>query len=203
MRTVGATGRGPGFPEGGRGRWSDVSDVVRVDTLQKEAERRICTVRGSQVILDSDLAEFYGVPTGRLNEQAKKNEARFPSDFRFQLTPDEHAALLSENPRAKTGRGGRRNRPWAYTSKGALTAAGVLKSERADAVAVAVARAFEAMARQLHQVADIVERLEHLEASSVSREELAALREEILNAFKGLGGAVRDVQSRLPKQLNS
>jgi hypothetical protein len=138
----------------------------------------------------------------RLNEQAKKNEARFPSDFRFQLTSDEHDALLSENPRAKTGRGGRRNRPWTYTYKGALTAAGVLKTERADVVAVAVARAFEAMASQLHQVADIVERLEHLEASSVSREELAALRDEILNAFKGLGGAVRDVQSRLPKQLN-
>jgi hypothetical protein len=180
-----------------------VSDVALVDALQKTAEERIFTVRGSQVVLDNDLAEFYGVPTGRLNEQAKKNEARFPADFRFQLTQAEHEALLSENPIAKTGRGGRRNRPWVYTSKGALTAAGVLKTERADAVAVAVARAFEAMASQLHQVAAIMGRLEYLESSSVTREELAALREEILNAFGGLGDAVRDVQRRLPKQLNA
>jgi ORF6N domain-containing protein len=180
-----------------------VSGVARVDALQKRAEGRIFTVRGCQVILDSDLAEFYGVPTGRLNEQAKKNEARFPSDFRFQLTQEESEALLSENPRAKTGRGGRRNQPWAYTSKGALTAAGVLKTEQADAVAVAVARAFEAMASQLHQLSGVVERLERLETSTVSREELAGLRVEILNALKGLGGAVRDVQRRLPKQLNA
>ncbi len=60
--------------------------------------------------------------------------------------------------------------PWAYTSKGALTAAGVLKTERADEVAVAVARAFETMASQLHQLSSIVERLEHLEDSSVTRE---------------------------------
>jgi hypothetical protein len=175
-----------------------MSNLAKIDNLQKDAEGRIFTVRGCQVILDSDLAEFYGVPTGRLNEQAKKNEARFPSDFRFQLTSDEDDALLSENPRAKTGRGGRRNRPWAYTSKGALTAAGVLKTQQADAVAVAVARAFETRVSQLHEIDVIVERLEHLEISSVSREELA----EVINALKGLGSAIRDVQSRLPKQLN-
>lgn len=138
-----------------------------------------------------------------LNRQAKRNEARFPEDFRFQLTQEEHEALRCQNGIAKSGRGGRRTPPWAYTAKGALTVAGVLKTERADAVAVAVARAFEAMATQLHQVAAIMERLEHLESSSVAREELAALREEILNAFGGLGDAVRDVQRRLPKQLNA
>jgi ORF6N domain len=138
-----------------------VSDVARVDSLQKVAEERIFTVRSCQVVLDSDLAEFYGVPTGILNRQVKRNEARFPEDFRFQLTQEEHEALLCQNGIAKPGRGGRRNLPWAYTSKGALTTAGVLKTEQADVVAVAVARAFESMASQLHQVAGIVERLEH------------------------------------------
>jgi hypothetical protein len=180
-----------------------MSNVVRVDALQKEAEERIFAVRGYQVILDSDLAEFYGVLTGRLNRQAKDNEARFPEDFRFRLTQEEHEALLCENRIANSGRGGRRTLPWAYTYKGALTASGVLKTKQADTVAVAVARAFEAMAGQLHQVAAIVERLEHLESSSVTREELAALREEIINAFDGLGDAVRDVQRRLPKQLKA
>jgi hypothetical protein len=120
-----------------------VSDVARVDSLQKVAEERIFTVRSCQVVLDSDLAEFYGVPTGILNRQVKRNEARFPEDFRFQLTQEEHEALLCQNGIAKPGRGGRRNLPWAYTSKGALTTAGVLKTEQADVVAVAVARAFE------------------------------------------------------------
>lgn len=129
-----------------------MSDVARVDALQKEAEERIFTVRGCQVIFDSDLAEFYGVPTGRLNKQAKDNEARFPEDFRFQLSQEEYANLRFENRISRSGQqhGGRRYLPWAYTYKGALTAAGVLKTERADAVAVAVARAFEAMASQLH-----------------------------------------------------
>ncbi len=73
-----------------------MSNVARVDALQKEAEERIVIIRGCQVILDSDLAEFYGVPTGRLNKQAKDNEARFPEDFRFQLTQVEHDVLLFE-----------------------------------------------------------------------------------------------------------
>lgn len=181
-----------------------MSTVARVDALQLEAEERIFTVRGWQVILDSDLAEFYGVPTASLNRQAKSNELRFPEDFRFQLTQEEYENLMCRNRISSPGQhGGRRKLPWAYTYKGALTAAGVLRSGRADEVAVAVARAFEAMASQLQQVAAIVERLEHLESSSVTREELAAFRDEIINAFGGLGDAVRDVQRRLPKQLNA
>lgn len=79
----------------------------------------------------------------------------------------------------------------------------MLKTERADEVAVAVARAFEAMSLQLRQLGGIVERLERLEDSSVTREELAGVKHEILNALKGLGGAVREVERRLPKQLNA
>jgi hypothetical protein len=180
-----------------------MSNVARVDALQEEAEKRIFTVRGFQIILDSDLAEFYGVLTGSLNRQAKSNEARFPEDFRFRLTQEEHEALLCKNRIAKPGRGGRRSLPWAYTAKGALTAAGVLKTERADEVAVAVARAFEAMSIQLNQLGGIVKRLERLENSGVTREELAGVKDDILNALNGLGGAVRDVERRLPKQLNA
>ena len=181
-----------------------MSDVALVDTLQKTAEERIFTVRSSQVILDSDLAEFYGVPTASLNRQAKSNEPRFPEDFRFQLTQKEYEDLMCRNRISSPGQhGGRRKLPWVYTYKGALTAAGVLRSGRADEVAVAVARAFEAMSVQLHQLGGIVERLERLEDSSVTREELAALKEEIISAFGGLGDAVRDVQRRLPKQLKA
>ena len=63
---------------------------------QKQIENRIFTIRGVQVMLDSDLAEMYGVPTGRINEQVKRNIERFPEDFRFQLTEVEWSRIKPE-----------------------------------------------------------------------------------------------------------
>jgi hypothetical protein len=174
-----------------------VSELVR--DMQKAAEGRIVRVRGQQVMLDSDLADFYGVPTGKLNEQAKLNQNRFPDDFRFQLTADEYAALLSENRIAKPGRGGRRTLPWVYTAKGVLAASGVVKSAKADEVAVAIPRAFEAMARDVAQLSGVLRRLEALEFEQVSRSDFNRMKREMLSAMKGLGDAVEQVEKRLPK----
>ncbi len=58
-------------------------------------ENRILLIRGEKVIIDADLAEFYGVPTKRLNEQVKRNKDRFPDDFMFQLSPDEKAEVVA------------------------------------------------------------------------------------------------------------
>ena len=58
-------------------------------------EQRILLIRGEKVIVDTDLAEFYGVPTKRLNEQVKRNKGRFPDDFMFQLSPDEKAEVVA------------------------------------------------------------------------------------------------------------
>ena len=58
-------------------------------------EQRILLVRGEKVIVDADLAEFYGVPTKRLNEQVKRNKGRFPDDFMFKLTPDEKSEVVA------------------------------------------------------------------------------------------------------------
>ena len=66
--------------------------IVPSDTL----DRLICEIRGQKVMLDSDLAEIYGVTTKRLNEQAKRNRGRFPAEFAFQLTAEEHANLKSQ-----------------------------------------------------------------------------------------------------------
>jgi len=71
---------------------------------------RIYLIRGEKVMLDSDLAELYGVPTHRLNEQVKRNIDRFPPDFAFQLKKQEFAALISQIAISNEGRGGRRNR---------------------------------------------------------------------------------------------
>lgn len=87
-------------------------------------------VRGQRVALDSDLARLFGVQTFRLNEQLKRNLDRF-SGYAFQLTADEFAALTSQIAISKTGRGGRRTAPWAFTEHGVVMVATILNSEPA------------------------------------------------------------------------
>ncbi len=103
---------------------------------------RIQSIRGLQVLLDSDLAAIYGVTTAALNQAARRNEARFPADFRFQLSPEEAARLKSQSVTSNPGRGGRRKRPWAFTEHGAMMAATILNSPRAVEMSVFVVRAF-------------------------------------------------------------
>ena len=98
----------------------------------------ICTIRNQRVILDSDLAKLYDVPTFRFNEAVKRNADRFPPDFIFQLTKEEVDALTSQIAMSKPGRGGRRSLPWAFTEHGALMAATILNSPRAVAMSVYV-----------------------------------------------------------------
>src|SRR5437762_2468231 len=91
-------------------------------------EQLIHSIRGHRVMLDSDLARIYGVTTIRLNEQFRRNRDRFPADFAFQLTRQEFAHLISQIAISKTGRGGRRKLPWAFTEHGAIMLATVLNS---------------------------------------------------------------------------
>jgi hypothetical protein len=88
-------------------------------------ESLIRTLRNQKVILDSDLARIYGVATNRLNEQVSRNPDRFPPDFMFQLTAQEVATLRSQIAMSKSGRGGRRTLPYAFTENGAIMAANV------------------------------------------------------------------------------
>ena len=81
-------------------------------------ERRIYFIRGQKVMLDSDLAELYRVPTYRLNEQVKRNRERFPADFMFQLRPAEAESLTSQIAMSNAGRGGRRATPYVFTEHG-------------------------------------------------------------------------------------
>lgn len=108
-------------------------------------ESRILLVRSHKVLLDSDLAEFYGVETKRLNEQVKRNAARFPEDFSFVLENHELANLRSQIATSSSGaaqHGGRRGAPMVFTEHGAIMAATVLNSPRAVEVSVFVVRAF-------------------------------------------------------------
>ena len=103
---------------------------------------RIFTVRGRRVILDSDLAKLYGVPTKRLNERVRGNPDRFPADFAFLLSSAEWEALRAQIS-ASTGRRApyRRFLPYAFTEHGALMVAGLLHSPRAIEVSIYIARA--------------------------------------------------------------
>src|ERR1041384_7092084 len=92
-------------------------------------EGRICFIRAQRVMLDSDLAELYGVTTKRLNEQFRRNRARFPIDFAFQLDRKELPIILSQIPAGNAAHGGRRQLPWVFTEHGAIMLAAVLNSE--------------------------------------------------------------------------
>src|SRR5437588_3230145 len=90
---------------------------MKSDALAVQVERRILLIRGQKVMLDADLAELYGVPTKSLNLALKRNAERFPEDFMFQLTGDEAAGLRFHFETSKSGRGGRRYRPYALPNK--------------------------------------------------------------------------------------
>lgn len=99
----------------------------------------IYLIRGQKVMLDADLAVLYGVTTGNLNLAVRRNQRRFPDDFVFRLTVEEHASLPLQNAIAK-GRGGRRTLPFAFTEQGVAMLSSVLRSDRAADVNVAIMR---------------------------------------------------------------
>jgi hypothetical protein len=104
---------------------------------------QIRVIGGQRVLLDSDLAALYGVPTHRLNEQVRRNASRFPDDFLLRLTNQDVAALRSQNASLKSGRGQHRKYPpLAFTEHGAIMAATILNSPRAAQMSVYVVRAF-------------------------------------------------------------
>jgi ORF6N domain len=109
--------------------------TIAIETIQ----RRILIIRGQKVVLDATLAELYGVATKALNQAAKRNLARFPEDFAFQLTPNEWAGLAPESGqtnRSQIVTGSQKHRdprhlPRVFTEHGALMAANILRSWRA------------------------------------------------------------------------
>ena len=126
-------------------------------------EHAIVLVRGHKVMLDSTLADLYGVPTSRLNEQVRRNSSRFPEDFMFQLTAAEDEALRSQFATSKKGRGGRRYLPYAFTEQGVAMLSSVLKSDRAIEVNIAIMRAFVKLRDVLATHKEFARKLEDIE----------------------------------------
>jgi hypothetical protein len=109
---------------------------------ERQILKTIILVRGEKVLLDSDLAELYGVETRRLNEQVRRNIDKFPDDFMFQLTKDEFENLKSQFATSSSNWGGRRKLPLVFTEHGALQAANVLNSPQAIKMSVFIVRTF-------------------------------------------------------------
>jgi hypothetical protein len=129
----------------------------------------ILIIRGQRVILDSDLAGLYGVETRALVQAVQRNPERFPEDFMFRLTPDEHDLLRSQNVISKAPRGGRRNLPYAFTEQGVSMLSSVLRSPRAVQVNIEIMRAFVRLRQILASNAELYERLNELEQRYDSR----------------------------------
>jgi hypothetical protein len=168
-----------------------VAKKIKAAVTGEQIDGMIRSIRGTRVILDSDLAKIYGVPTFRFNEAIKRNRRRFPPDFMFQLTTEEAAALRSQvailketagerlTPNSsqiailKKGRGQHRKyRPYAFTEHGALQAANVLRSPRAVQMSVFVIRAFVRMRQTLLGTRELTEKLAALEKKLTSRLDL-------------------------------
>lgn len=128
------------------------TELMTLDNIRN----RVYTIRGQQVMLDYDLAELYGYDVKRLNEQVKRNIARFPDDFMFQLTKEEIILVKSQFATSRNNifegqEGGRRKLPFAFTEQGIYMLATVLRGELAEQQSIFIMRAFREMRHYIKQ----------------------------------------------------
>jgi len=133
-------------------------------------EQQIRHVRGQKVMLDSDLAVAYGVSVSQLNQAVKRNQDRFPPDFVFQLTTQEHKSLLSQSVTANA-RGGRRTPPYAFTEHGAVMLASVLNSPVAVEASIQVVRAFVRLRQMIQSNEKLRRQLARIETKLESHDQ--------------------------------
>ncbi len=138
---------------------------MRKPVAPEQIANAILVLRGQRVLLDAELAALYGVTTKRLNEQVKRNAARFPADFIFRLTPTEAVALnRSQNATGSQKHRDPRFAPYAFTEHGAIMAATILNSPRAIEMSVYVVRAFVQLRELLGSNRELARRFAQLEA---------------------------------------
>jgi hypothetical protein len=144
---------------------------------------KILILRGMKVMIDSDLAELYGVTTKRLNEQVKRNLKRFPEDFMFQLTEKEkqevvancdHLERLKFSPHI----------PYAFTEHGAVMLASVLNSDRAIMVNIQIVRVFTRMRQLLETHTEILQKLDQLQKKDIEQDDQIVIIFEYLRQLE-------------------
>ncbi len=125
-------------------------------------ESRIFLIRDKRVMVDTDLAKLYGVPTKRLNEQVKRNKKRFPEDFMFQLTKDERDELVANCDRLEKLKHSS-SYPYAFTEQGVAMLSSVLNSERAILVNIQIMRTFTKLREMLLTHVELKRKIEAME----------------------------------------
>jgi hypothetical protein len=159
----------------------------------------IILIRGQRVLLDADLAAMYGVTTKRVNEQVRRNAARFPADFSFLLEEQDFTFLRSQFATSKLTeerRGGRRSLPRVFTEHGAIMGAMLLNSPRAIQMSVYVLRAFVKMRQTLASNTAMAKRLETLEQSVAALDQDARKQfDQVYEAIVGLMGPARPARN--------
>ncbi|MCL5883312.1 MAG: ORF6N domain-containing protein [Actinobacteria bacterium] len=141
----------------------------------------IMLIRSHKVLLDSDLAELYGVETGALTRAVRRNIGRFPPDFMFQLTEQEFEDLKRQSG-ISSGWGGRRYPPYAFTEQGVAMLSSVLHSKQAVQVNIEIMRTFVQLRHMLSSHADLARKL-------------AALEKKYDTQFKAVFEAIRELMA--------
>ncbi len=154
-----------------------MTKLMQVD--HEHLEQKIYQVRGQKVMLDSDLAELYGVENRRLNEQVTRNIERFPEDFMFQLTIDEAKSVMSQIATLPTG-GHFRHPPRVFTEHGILMLSSVLRSPQAVQVNIEIMRAFVRLRKVSLSYADIAAKIEEIESRLSGHDDQFKIFHEII-----------------------
>ena len=152
-----------------------MNDVIQVERI----ESRIFMIRGQKVMIDRDLAELYGVPTKRLNEAVKRNAARFPEEFMFQLSEKEKSELVANCDRFRSLKHST-SLPYAFNEQGIAMLSSVLNSERAIMINILIIKTFVRLRQLISSHKELARKIEELE-KKYSKHEL-----EITVVFKVL-----------------
>ena len=158
----------------------------------------IYTIRGEKVMLDMDLAELYGIDTRTMKQAVRRNIERFPADFMFKLTKDEFDSLRSQFVTSNVGRGGTRYLPFAFTEQGVAMLSGVLKSEQAVAVNIAIMRTFVQMRKFMLSNIELNQRVEKLER--LIFEHIDEYSDEIKDIYEALTQLMQDKEEKEPRR---
>ena len=154
-----------------------------MDLLKLEVEDKIIDIRGEKVIIDSDIAELYGVETKRINEAVKNNPEKFPEGYIFELSKNEWSELKSKF--STSIKGGKVKLPNAFTEKGLYMLATILKSPQATKTTIAIIEAYakiRSLSRNIKALTEIQDKKEQKELMKKSGETIAELLDDALGS---------------------
>jgi hypothetical protein len=154
--------------------------IVKIGKIQQ----RILLIRGEKVIVDADLAEFYGVPTKVLNQAVRRNIERFPADFMFQLNKNEKMEVVTNCDHLEKLKYSPVN-PLVFTEHGALMAASILSSARAVEVSLFIVRAFVALRRTISEHKELDRKMTQLERKLADHDDQIIAIIEAINKLSG------------------